>query len=346
MSAALKRLPVAPSRRQTAVSAPEARLIGNSPPICKVLETIRQAAPSKASVFITGESGTGKEVCAELIHELSGRAGRPFVPVNCGAIPRDLIESELFGHLKGSFTGAISDREGAAALAHGGTLFLDEICELETGLQTRLLRFLQTGLIQPVGAGRQRAVDVRVVCATNRDPRLEVAEGRLRKDLFYRLHVIPIQMPTLAARGADIMALAAHFLALYAGEEGKTFSSFAPEAGNALSAYGWPGNVRELQNVIRSVVVLNHGPEVAMHMLPEELQVHVPNVVPFGGADAVPSQPEGGKELWMIERDAILGAIRDCGGSIPQAARRLGVSPSTIYRKKETWAHGPAETGA
>lgn len=346
MSAVLKRLPIASCQRQTDVSAPEARLIGTSAPLRKVLQTILQAAPSKASVFITGESGTGKEVCAELIHDLSERAGKPFIPVNCGAIPRDLIESELFGHLKGSFTGAIADREGAAALAHGGTLFLDEICELETGLQTRLLRFLQTGLIQPVGAGRQRAVDVRVVCATNRDPKLEVAEGRLRKDLFYRLHVIPIQMPVLAARGGDILTLAEHFLALYAGEEGKTFTSIAPEAAAALSAYGWPGNVRELQNVMRGVVVLNQGPEVALHMLPEELQISRPNVVPFDGAEASSFEAEGGQELWMIERDAILGAIRDCGGSIPQAARRLGVSPSTIYRKKDTWLRGPSETSA
>ncbi len=346
MSAAIRRLPVMPPQRQSGVSCANVSLIGASPPIRKVLETISQAAPSKASVFITGESGTGKEVCAELIHQLSDRAEQPFVPLNCGAIPRDLIESELFGHLKGSFTGAICDRDGAAALAHGGTLFLDEICELEADLQTRLLRFLQTGMIQPVGANTQRAVDIRIVCATNRDPKLEVAEGRLRKDLFYRLHVIPIEMPPLAVRGADVITLAEHFLALYSAEERKSFNGIAEEAKAYLSAYAWPGNVRELQNVIRRIVVLNSGPCVETHMLPEDLFGSGRNVVPFGSGEHVPALQTAEQELWMIERDAIEKAIRDCGGSIPQAARRLGVSPSTIYRKKEAWLTGRPEARA
>ncbi|MCP5081478.1 MAG: sigma-54-dependent Fis family transcriptional regulator [Alphaproteobacteria bacterium] len=342
MSAAIKRLPVASSQRPAAEPATDVKLIGNSPPILKVLQTVRQVAPSKATVFITGESGTGKEVCAEMIHRLSERAEKPFVPVNCGAIPRDLIESELFGHLKGSFTGAVCDREGAAALAHGGTLFLDEICELEAGLQTRLLRFLQTGLIQPVGASTQRAVDIRVVCATNRDPRLEVAEGRLRKDLFYRLHVIPIEMPGLAMRGADVISLAGHFLAMYSAEEGKVFNGLSSDVQNCLCTYGWPGNVRELQNAVRQIVVLNDGPQVEMHMLPDDLSPQCQNVVPFGNADGPVTQRTAEPELWMIEREAIEQAIRACGGSIPQAARQLGVSPSTIYRKKEAWLTGGA----
>ncbi|MEM8687164.1 MAG: sigma-54 dependent transcriptional regulator [Pseudomonadota bacterium] len=329
MSAAIKRLPVASSERPSEFSGEPASFIGTSPAILTVMDTVRHVAPSKASVFITGESGTGKEVCAEMIHGLSSRSGKPFVPINCGAIPRDLIESELFGHLKGSFTGAICDRDGAAALADGGTLFLDEICELELQLQTRLLRFLQTGLIQPVGAGRQRAVDVRVICATNRNPKIEVAEGRMRNDLFYRLHVIPIDMPPLSARGGDVTALAEHFLSLYAAEEGKVFLGLSQETKACFTAYDWPGNVRELQNVIRRIVVLNAGPQVEVHMLPEELRATGPNVVPLGQA--------GNRELWMIERAAIEQAIGACGGSVPQAAKRLGVSPSTLYRKREAW---------
>ncbi len=336
MSAAIKRLPVAPSERSSLVSEGPAKIIGTSPAILTVMDTIRRVAPSKASVFITGESGTGKEVCAEMIHALSGRAEKPFVPINCGAIPRDLIESELFGHLKGSFTGAICDRDGAAALADGGTLFLDEICELELQLQTRLLRFLQTGLIQPVGAGRQRAVDVRVICATNRNPKVEVAEGRMRDDLFYRLHVIPVEMPPLSARGRDVITLAEHFLSLYAAEEGKTFHNLSQETEACLTAYSWPGNVRELQNVMRRIVVLNAGPQVDVHMLPEELRTTGPNVVSLGKT--------GCRELWMIERAAIEQAISECDGSVPQAAKRLGVSPSTLYRKRETWLSKSRET--
>lgn len=336
MSAAIKRLPVTASERQSACVAEPVNFIGTSPAILKVMDTVRHVAPSKASVFITGESGTGKEVCAEMIHAQSGRAGKPFVPINCGAIPRDLIESELFGHLKGSFTGAICDREGAAALAHGGTLFLDEICELELQLQTRLLRFLQTGLIQPVGASRQQAVDVRVICATNRDPKVEVAEGRMRNDLFYRLHVIPLEMPPLSARGHDVVTLAEHFLAFYAGEEGKVFLTLTSEVKACLTSYEWPGNVRELQNVVRRIVVLNDGPQVEAHMLPDELQGKAPNVVHLGAP--------GDRELWMIERAAIEQAISECGGSVPQAAKRLGVSPSTLYRKREAWLGKSSET--
>lgn len=346
MSAAIKRLPVAPPERSDADQACDIKMIGSSPAILKVLDIVHQVAPSKASVFITGESGTGKEVCAEMIHRLSGRARKPFVPLNCGAIPQDLIESELFGHIKGSFTGAVCDREGAAALAHGGTLFLDEICELEIGLQTRLLRFLQTGMIQPVGASTARAVDLRVVCATNRDPRLEVAEGRLRKDLFYRLHVVPITMPDLANRGDDIITLAEHFLVLFSAEEGKSFQSFSADATASLRAHSWPGNVRELQNVIRRVVVLNNGPLVELHMLPEDVGPTNQNVVPFGNGGGKSLQEPADRELWMIERDAIEEAIRACGGSIPQAARQLGVSPSTIYRKKEAWLTGHAQAGS
>ena len=242
--------------------------IGGSPAMQAVYHTIESAAASKATVFITGESGTGKEVCAEAIHRASPRRQAPFIALNCGAIPKDLMESEIFGHVKGAFTGAISDRTGAAAKANGGTLFLDEIAEMELALQTKLLRFVQTGTFQKVGETRQESVDIRIICATNRDPLAEVRDGRFREDLYYRLHVVPIQMPPLRERGDDILSVARAFLVAYAREEGKHFRRFTAEAEARLSTYGWPGNVRQLQNVIRNAVVLNDGEEVTQEMLP------------------------------------------------------------------------------
>ena len=237
-----------------------------------VHRTLETAATSKATIFLTGESGTGKELCAEAIHRVSARAGRPFVAINCAAIPKDLVESELFGHLRGAFTGAVSNRVGAAAQAHRGTLFLDEICEMDINLQTKLLRFLQTGTLRRIGASEVEQVDVRIICATNRDPAAEIAAGRFREDLYYRLHVIPIHLPPLRERDEDALEIARAFLADYAREEGKGFARLAPCAEAAILAYPWPGNVRELQNVLRSAVVLNDGAELAAAHLPEPIR--------------------------------------------------------------------------
>lgn len=214
------------------------RFVGESPVMQEVMARIRAVATSRAAVFITGESGTGKEICAETIHRQSPRGSKPFIAINCGAIPMDLMESEIFGHLKGSFTGAIADRDGAAMLANGGTLFLDEICEMDLGLQTKLLRFLQTGLIQRVGSGHLQQVDVRIICATNRDPEAEVRAGRFREDLFYRLHVLPITMPPLRARGEDVLCLTSNFIRQFCAEEEKPVASLAPDASRALLAHG------------------------------------------------------------------------------------------------------------
>ncbi|MHA1537615.1 MAG: sigma-54-dependent transcriptional regulator, partial [Alphaproteobacteria bacterium] len=205
-------------------------LIGGSLAMQAVYRTIESAAASNATIFITGESGTGKELCAEAIHTLSDRRQGSFIPVNCASIPRDLIESELFGHVKGAFTGAVANRKGAAARAQGGTLFLDEICEMRLELQPKLLRFVQTGAIQRVGSDAMEASDARIVCASNRDPLAEVAAGRLREDLFYRLHVIPIDMPPLRQRGDDIAMVARRALALCAAEEDKNFEDFSTDA--------------------------------------------------------------------------------------------------------------------
>lgn len=245
--------------------------IGQSPPMREIYRMVQSIGRSTATVFITGESGTGKEVCAQAIHTVSNRAKGPFIALNCGALPRDLLESEVFGHLKGSFTGAIGDKKGAAEAAHGGTLFLDEICEMDLSLQTKLLRFLQTSMIQPVGSNTPRAVDVRIVCATNRNPRDEVRAGRFREDLFYRLHVVPIHLPRLADRGDDVGLISRHALAEFSAEEGKNFKEISPSVTQLFRDYHWPGNVRQLLNALRNVVVLQDGPVVESFMLPPEI---------------------------------------------------------------------------
>jgi len=310
--------------------------IGSSLAIQAVYRIVDNAAASKATVFITGESGTGKEVCADAIHRQSPRRDKPFVALNCGAIPKDLMESEIFGHIRGSFTGAVADREGAAARADGGTLFLDEICELELNLQTKLLRFVQTGTFTPVGGTKLEKVDLRIVCATNRDPLREVEEGRFREDLFYRLHVIPLHLPPLRDREDDVLEIGRALLVDYAREEGKGFTSFDAATEEAFRAYHWPGNVRQLQNVIRNIVVLREGETVTVDMLPP----------PLGSAPAGSRQPraptrvagpEAVRPLWRVEKETIEAAIDACDGNIPRAAGLLEISPSTIYRKRMAW---------
>ena len=321
--------------------------IGSSLPMQAVYRIIDAAAPSKASVFITGESGTGKEVCAAAIHNQSNRADKPFVALNCGAIPRDLMESEIFGHKKGAFTGAATDRQGAALKSDGGTLFLDEIGEMDMDLQTKLLRFIQTGSFSKVGSNTEIKVDVRFISATNRDPLEAVAEGRLREDLYYRLHVVPVKMPALRERDEDIMTIAKHFLLSYAEEEQKTFLSFSPEVEVIFRRYNWPGNVRQLQNVIRNIVVLHNDEQVHTSHLPppldqtlseQELSLLSPTPQQHSGDHPITEQPI--RPLATVERETIERAIELCDGNIPKAAGLLDVSPSTIYRKKQTWDDG------
>lgn len=320
-------------------AGPLSSFIGSGAPMQQVYDKIRSVSRSMATVFITGESGTGKEICAEAVHASSNRAQGPFVPLNCGAIPAELLESEVFGHLKGSFTGAISDKLGAAAAADGGTLFLDEICEMDLNLQTKLLRFLQTSTIQPVGATKARKVNVRILCATNRDPLDAVRRGQFREDLYYRLHVVPIRMPPLRERGEDVIEIAEAMLARFAREEGRGFSGFSDEVKDLFRAYHWPGNVRQLLNVLRNVVVLNDGPIVTPSMLPFELHHLEPAPVREKPAPEQPTGIEGlmGRTLAEIERLVIEETIARHGGSVPRAARALDVSPSTIYRKMEAW---------
>lgn len=327
--------------------------VGASQQIRAVYRAIESVAQSKATVMITGESGTGKEVAAEAIHLSSPRRGKTFVAVNCGAIPEALLESELFGHRKGAFTGAIDNHPGAARSAHGGTLFLDEICEMDVKLQVKLLRFLQTGLVQPVGASAPEPVDVRVICATNRDPMTEVAEGRFREDLFYRLAVIPLNLPPLRERGDDVELIAKTFLRRFLKEEGKAAGRFSEQALTTLRCHKWPGNVRELQNSVRRAVVLDagplyslppHGMAAAAAMLPPEGMpapaLAEPPVSATGPASGASFIDITGLTLDEIERVVIERAIDAAGGNLPVAARNLGVSPSTLYRKRERWQEG------
>lgn len=268
-------LPPVSEARRTPRADPTASdfggFIGTSPTMLALYEQIQSAARSMAPVFITGESGTGKEVCAQAIHKHSPRGHKPFIPLNCAAIPRDLLESELFGHVRGAFTGAMFDRDGAATLADGGTLFLDEIGDMDPNMQTKLLRFLQDGTFQRVGGNTLETVKARIICATNRDPMVDIRSGRLREDLFYRLHVLPIIMPPLRMRGEDVLDIAQTLLLRYAAEEGKRFKGFAEDAETILRNYQWPGNIRQLQNIIRHAVVMHDGMVITARMLPVQM---------------------------------------------------------------------------
>ncbi|USD67798.1 sigma-54 dependent transcriptional regulator [Vibrio sp. SCSIO 43136] len=342
--------------------------IGSSLPMQAVYKIVESAAPTTASVFICGESGTGKEVCAEALHRESNRKDKPFVAINCGAIPKDLMESEIFGHVKGAFTGATTDRLGAARQAHGGTLFLDELCEMELEMQKKLLRFLQTGTLTPLGSSKEVKVDVRIICATNRNPLDEVEQGRFREDLYYRVHVIPVDMPPLRDRGKDILELSRHFLQMYAKQDGKKFTGFKREVESVLKRYNWPGNVRQLQNIIRNIVVLNDGKQVELNQLPAPLnqpaalkaaaaepeptpiampastpEIQTPSLEASEVEVSAPEKPSSDisagdiKPMWMVERETIQRAIEFCDGNVLNAAVLLDLSPSTVYRKKQAW---------
>ena len=326
--------------------------VGESAPMQDVYKMIENVADSNAAVFITGESGTGKEVVAQSIHKVSQRRDAPFIALNCAALPENLIESEIFGHVKGAFTGAQEARKGAASQAHGGTLFLDEICEMDINLQAKILRFLQSGQIKRVGSDWTEDVDVRIICATNRNPMVEVAEKRFREDLFYRLDVLSIELPPLSQRGKDVLLLAENFLEIYSKDEGKQFKSIAPETQDMMLNYHWPGNIRELQNMIRKATVVHDGIELEPHMInmKSELQAAVSSdyqLIGLAKTNTVKRTPNESLKTTFtldihqpmsdIERDVIEAVIESCNGSVPKASRILQLSPSTIYRKREAW---------
>ncbi|OQW97200.1 MAG: transcriptional regulator [Verrucomicrobia bacterium A1] len=304
-------------------------LIGDSPPMQEVVATLRQVAPSRATVLIEGESGTGKELIAQALHRLSPRSDGPFVPVHCAALAPTLLESELFGHERGAFTGASERRIGRFEMADGGTLFLDEIGEIPPGVQVKILRVLEEHRLERVGGGKPVDVDVRLVAATHRDLKKMVAEGAFREDLFFRLNVVGITLPPLRDRPGDIPLLAARFLTELALENGVRLPALAPETLDAMTAYPWPGNVRELRNTIERMVVLSHGDILTPRELPPAIRTAAePHARAHGGARTLE-----GVTLDEAERRLLVSALEATGGNRVQAAKRLGISRRTLHRK-------------
>lgn len=310
-------------------------IIGTSDSIQKVFSVVSRVAPTDASVFISGESGTGKELIARALHANSRRSGRPFMAINCAALPDHLLESELFGHEKGSFTGADQQRRGLLEVASGGTFFLDEISEMSMELQAKLLRVIQERKIRRVGGESEIPIDVRWVSATNRDPEAAVREGALRQDLLYRLNVVPVKLPPLRHRREDIPALAQHFLRRYAQEYDRDNLRFSAEALRVLSDYEWPGNVRELQNMVERIVSLClPGQEILGEDLPEELSVR--GVV--NGRSAVsysaelPFHDAKNDAITVFEKEYLSDLLKRHNGNISQAARTAGIDRKTIHR--------------
>jgi two-component system response regulator HydG len=297
-------------------------IIGSSPAMQAVFDVIEQVAPSKASVLITGESGTGKELVAQAIHQNGSRANAPFVKLHCAALAETILESELFGHERGAFTGAAGRREGRFKQADGGTLFLDEIGEISASIQVKLLRFLQERTFERVGGNETLKVDVRIIAATNRDLEAEVAAGKFRGDLYYRLNVVNIEMPPLRARPSDLLSLASHFLSRFAKENGKPIEGFSDDAIERITGYRWPGNVRELENVIERAVVLCDTPNLTAKHLPAGV-----------GASARGALRIPGSTMDEIERHAILSTLEACGGKTAQAAQMLDISVRKIQYK-------------
>jgi len=305
-------------------------IIGRSAPMERLFEQMKLVAPTRSSVLIIGESGTGKELVSNALHRASPRRNERFLAINCGAIPSDILESELFGHERGAFTGAVSRKIGKFELSHRGTLFLDEISELYPELQVKLLRVLEERQITRVGSSELIDVDFRLIAATNRDLEKEVAEGRFREDLYYRLKVVTLRIPPLRERAGDLQQLAEHFLGVFCQEHGKPPKTLSPEAVELLSRYPWPGNVRELRNVIESSVIFHHGDEIGPGDLPVEVRESTSLSAPGGPVQAVAGEP---RTMADIERQAILETLARTGGHRAKAADLLGIGLRTLQRK-------------
>jgi DNA-binding NtrC family response regulator len=294
-----------------------------SPSVQNVVRTIERVAPSDVTILITGESGSGKEVIADLIHSLSSRAKNRIIKVNCAALPRELIESELFGSKKGAFTGSNSDREGLFRQAEGGTLFLDEISEMPIDTQSKLLRVLQDQEVRPVGGTSSYKTNCRIIAATNRKPEEAIKDGKLREDLFYRISAISVYLPPLRERRDDIMPLANSFLRRYAAQANRTLRGFTPQAVERLTSFEWPGNVRQLQNEIQRAVLLSEGPEVNV----TDLSISEIKFIPTEGHDTGFTLLEG------VERNAIIQMLKETNGNKLETAKRLGIGRQTLYNK-------------
>jgi two-component system response regulator AtoC len=315
-------------------------LIGASPAMREIFALVRRIARSRSSVLITGESGTGKEVVARTIHYTGPRADRPFVPVNCTAIPEGLLESELFGHVRGAFTGAHTSKRGLFEEAGGGTLFLDEIGDMGALLQGKLLRALQEREIRPVGSTQSRNIDVRIIAASNKDLQKEIGEGRFRLDLYYRLNVIPVRIPPLRERREDVPLLANHFLGRHAGDRRRSFSRASLER---LARQPWPGNARELENVVERALALTDAPEIGPADLPlsDEGDAGTPDA-----RDLVAEGAEREMTLRELEDLYIDRVLERAGGNKVRAARILGINRRTLYRRRERPTRGAPERGA
>ncbi|HEY9421441.1 MAG TPA: sigma 54-interacting transcriptional regulator, partial [Thermoanaerobaculia bacterium] len=305
-------------------------IIGRSAPMERLFEQMRLVAPTRSSVLVIGESGTGKELVANALHRASPRRNERFLAINCGAIPSDILESELFGHERGAFTGAVARKIGKFELAHRGSLFLDEISELYPELQVKLLRVLEERQVMRVGGGELIPVDFRLIAATNRDLEKEVAEGRFREDLYYRLKVVTLRIPPLRERPGDIVQLAEHFLALFCQEHGKSSRRLSTGALELLTRYPWPGNVRQLRNVMESAVVFSQGEEVTPADLPVEVRDSSAVSATGSPVQAVVGEP---RTMADIERQAILETLDRTGGHRAKAADILGIGLRTLQRK-------------
>ncbi len=308
-------------------------MVGRSKPMRSAYRLIETVAPTDATVLVLGETGTGKELTARAIHECSNRSDGPFIAVNAPAIPHELIESALFGHEKGAFTGAHQKHIGFCEQADGGTLFLDEICEMDYEAQAKLLRFLQSHVVQRVGAKSSKTVDVRVIAATNLDPETQIKKDRLRKDFFYRLSMITIELVPLKQRYGDIALLSRYFLDMAAAKYGKAMSSVSDEAVKLLEAYDWPGNVRQLEHLIAQAVIVNNSTKLAVDMLPSEITNATSNPTDNGDKQLDETIEKLIPSISEMERWLILQALELSSDSVPVAAKRLGLSDATLYRK-------------
>jgi two-component system response regulator PilR (NtrC family) len=315
-------------------------IVGQSPKMRSIFDLIQTVAPQTSRVLITGESGTGKELVARAIHENSLRAQAPFITINCGAFPETLLESELFGYMKGAFTGANENRQGLFQAAHGGTLFMDEIGNMSLTMQVKLYRVLQEGKVRPIGSTEESDVDVRIIAATNKEFEKEIAEGRFREDLYYRLSVIPIQVPSLRERREDIPLLARHFLERFRKTMEKPIEAISPEAMTRMEAYDWPGNVRELENTMERAVALESGKEISLRVLPDRIAGY--SGASFGSAlgSQVAEFPDEGvdfeKEMADAERRYLQAALAKSGGARTRASELLRISYRSFrhYAKK------------
>ncbi|PYT87889.1 MAG: Fis family transcriptional regulator [Acidobacteria bacterium] len=314
-------------------------IIGQGPKMHAIFDLIQTVAPQSSRVLITGESGTGKELVARAIHENSARSQAPFITINCGAFPETLLESELFGYMKGSFTGANENRPGLFQAAHGGTLFMDEIGNMSLTMQVKLYRVLQEGKVRPIGSTAESDVDVRIIAATNKDFEKEIAEGRFREDLYYRLSVIPIQVPALRERREDIPLLARHFLERFRKTMEKPIDAISPEAMSKLEAYDWPGNVRELENTMERAVALETGKEISVRVLPDRILGYAGT--PLGAAEGI-ELPEDGVDFEKVvaatERMYLQAALEKAGGVRTRASEFLKITYRSFrhYAKKHS----------